>query len=69
MMMTNGFGAIIGSWSSGLIIDHFFTNTNGDFNWQGIWTSFALYALVVAILFAIFFKHKHEPNAIKEIVH
>lgn len=34
-------------------------------DWQGIWTVFALYALVVAILFAILFKHKHDPNEIK----
>ncbi len=34
-------------------------------DWQGIWTVFALYALVVAILFAILFKHKHNPNEIK----
>ena len=34
-------------------------------DWQGIWTVFALYALVVAILFAILFKHKHNPSEIK----
>lgn len=33
-------------------------------DWQGIWTVFALYALVVAILFAILFKHKHDPKEI-----
>lgn len=34
-------------------------------DWQQIWTVFAIYALIVAILFAILFKHKHDP---KEIV-
>lgn len=63
MMMTNGFGAIMGSLSSGFIIDNFFTN-NGMKNWHGIWLTFTIYALVVAILFAIFFKHKHDPNAV-----
>ncbi len=29
--------------------------------WQPIWLSFAIYALIVAILFAIFFRHKHDP--------
>lgn len=62
MMMTNGFGAILGSWTSGLIIDLFFTDQAGNFYWQGIWTSFAIYALVITILFAIFFKHKHEDS-------
>ncbi len=69
MMMTNGFGAILGSWSSGIIIDNFFKDANGHFEWQGIWLTFAAYSLVVAIMFAILFKHKHNPEAIKEVVH
>ena len=62
MMMTNGFGAILGSWSSGVIIDNFFVNPNGHFQWHDIWMTFALYSLVIAILFAILFKHKHNPE-------
>jgi len=69
MMMTNGFGAIMGSSLSGLLIDHYFKAENGDFQWQGIWFTFAAYALVVAILFAIFFKHKHNPNELQNINH
>jgi NHS family xanthosine MFS transporter len=65
MMMTNGFGAIMGSSLSGLLIDHFFKNGNGDFLWKGIWFTFAAYALVVAVLFAVFFKHKHKHNPSK----
>ncbi len=68
MMMTNGFGAILGSWSSGVIIDTFF-NKNGHFNWHDIWMTFALYSLVVAVLFAIFFKHKHNPEELVDIKH
>ncbi|MFZ4414381.1 MAG: nucleoside permease [Bacteroidales bacterium] len=64
MMMTNGFGAISGSFISGIIIQSFFT-VNGNKNWHGIWLTFAVYSLIVAILFALFFKHKHDPNAIK----
>jgi NHS family xanthosine MFS transporter len=30
--------------------------------WEPIWLSFAIYALVVAVLFAIFFRHKHDPK-------
>ena len=62
MMMTNGFGAVFGSVTSGFIIDHFFKAENGDFQWQGIWFTFAAYALVVAVLFAVTFKHKHNPK-------
>lgn len=69
MMMTNGFGAILGSWTSGLIIDNFFKNESGNFEWQGIWLTFAAYSLVIAILFAIFFKHKHVPAEVSDIKH
>ena len=62
MMMTNGFGAIAGSFISGIVIDTFFKAPSGIFQWRGIWISFALYSLVVAVLFAIFFKHKHDSN-------
>ncbi|MBW7840332.1 MAG: MFS transporter, partial [Chitinophagaceae bacterium] len=56
MMMTNGFGAIIGSMASGYIIDLFFTNPDKTLQWKNIWLSFAGYSLVVAILFMILFK-------------
>ncbi len=69
MMMTNGFGAILGSWSSGVIIDNFFINKGGHFQWHDIWMTFALYSLVIAILFAIFFKHKHNPEELADIKH
>ncbi len=59
MMMTNGFGAMLGSALSGLMIQHFFTDAAGHIAWRGVWLSFAAYALVVAILFAILFRHKH----------
>jgi MFS transporter, NHS family, xanthosine permease len=38
-------------------------------NWQPIWLSFAVYALVVAILFAIFFRHKHDPKDLIDVKH
>jgi NHS family xanthosine MFS transporter len=63
MMMTNGVGAYLGSKLSGLAIDQFFTTTAGEKDWHHIWLAFAVYALIVAVLFAIMFKHKHEPNA------
>ena len=69
MMMTNGFGAMIGSFASGIVIDSFFKSEGGDFYWRGIWIAFAIYSLVVAVLFAIFFKHKHNPNELAEVHH
>ncbi|MFZ4863834.1 nucleoside permease [Sphingobacterium sp. Mn56C] len=99
MMMTNGFGAILGSRVSGWLIDKYFTHSytnasdlasyldtqadnpkfleviahkkiqinDGVFDqviqvkeWPHIWLAFAAYTLVIAIAFALLFKHKHE---------
>jgi MFS transporter, NHS family, xanthosine permease len=68
MMMTNGFGAVIGSTVSGYAIDTYFT-TNGVKDWHNIWLSFSVYALIVTIAFAIFFKHKHNPEALENVSH
>ena len=69
MMMTNGVGAYLGSKASGYLIDHYYTTATGTKDWHGIWLSFAVYALVIAILFSIFFKHKHDPKEVAEINH
>jgi len=108
MMMTNGFGAIFGSITSGWAIDKFFTKSfsntidlagflqtepankvmagfiknqgvtvaNGVFSspvfmkdWQNIWLTFAAYALIIAVAFAIMFKHKHDPKVVEVIKH
>jgi NHS family xanthosine MFS transporter len=37
--------------------------------WHPIWLSFAIYALIVAILFALFFRHKHNPKDVQDIQH
>ena len=109
MMMTNGFGAVLGSFTAGWMIDKFFTKSfsntadlaahldttpdnaamaqfiaksqvnvdaQGIFDkavtmreWHDIWLTFAGYALVIAIAFAILFKHKHDPKAVENIAH
>lgn len=109
MMMTNGFGAIIGSFTAGWAIDKYFTlsyNNAGSLasflgttvdnsqmlefiksrgvdvaadgvfsapvmmkDWHNIWLAFAGYALVVAIAFALMFKHKHDPQAVENVSH
>ena len=68
MMMTNGFGAVLGSFTSGWAIQKFFTH-DGVRDWHTIWLSFSAYALVIAILFAIFFKHKHNPEDVAKVSH
>jgi len=68
MMMTNGFGAFLGSKISGFVIDNYYTNAEGK-DWQGIWLAFAIYALIVTFLFAVFFKHKHDPESVGKLAH
>lgn len=60
MMMTNGFGAIMGSYCSGLLIDQYYILPDGSKDWQGIWLCFAVYAVVVTILFALLFRNKNK---------
>jgi len=70
MMMTNGFGAIIGSAVSGFAITHFFTcPSSGMKDWPAIWFTFAIYAVVVGIAFALLFKYKHDPKQNVEVKH
>jgi len=109
MMMTNGVGAILGSFTSGWAIDRFFTksfNTTSELasflhtdvtnskmlefvnsqgnsvttdgvlhhvimmkDWHHIWLAFAIYSLIIAVAFAILFKHKHDPNEVVDINH
>src|SRR6185312_9917033 len=67
MMMTNGIGAVLGSSISGVVIQKYFTYADNSKDWHGIWMSFALYALIVAVLFMMLFKHKHDRNAIQSV--
>ncbi|MES2556082.1 MAG: nucleoside permease [Bacteroidota bacterium] len=107
MMMTNGIGAVMGSFLSATIIQEFFTlkfktatelasylgidqasktfkrvtehvsiAKDGLFSsavelkdWQPIWISFAAYALVIALLFAVLFRHKHTPGELENVQH
>lgn len=110
MMMTNGFGAVFGSYIAGWAIDRFFThrftsaaelstflqttpdnptfleilkntfnaavNPDGTLSsivmvkdWHQIWLYFAAYALTIAVLFAILFKHKHKPEEVASVKH
>ncbi len=37
--------------------------------WHPIWLTFSVYALVIAVLFAVLFKHKHDPKALENVQH
>jgi NHS family xanthosine MFS transporter len=66
MMVTNGAGALMGGYASGAIVDLYSKYATDhqliSRDWPTIWYIFAGYALVIAILFAIFFKYKHRPE-------
>ncbi|MCX6245512.1 MAG: nucleoside permease [Bacteroidetes bacterium] len=63
MLMTNGFGAFIGGMLSGWVVDLF--TKDGVKDWPSIWITFASYALILGILFPIFFRYKHDPKAVE----
>jgi NHS family xanthosine MFS transporter len=65
MMMTNGFGAVLGSSISGIVIQQYFTTADGTKDWHSIWLSFAAYSLIIAVLFVLIFKHTHTTEAAK----
>jgi MFS transporter, NHS family, xanthosine permease len=67
MFMTNGLGAMIGGYCSGLIVDYF--TVNGVSNWHNIWLTFAGYALVLGIIFPIFFRYKHSSSGLEAFKH
>jgi len=69
MMMTNGFGAILGSFTSGILIKNYFTLENGTNDWFNIWLTFSIYSLIIALLFALFFKHNHQEVDVSKISH
>jgi NHS family xanthosine MFS transporter len=65
MMVTNGIGATLGSMISGYVINKYFVAPDGARDWHGIWLTFAVYALFVAVLFVLMFKHKHDRRAME----
>ncbi len=61
MLMTNGIGAVLGSAISGWMIDRFFTAADGSKDWHGIWITFAVYALAMAVAFVPLFRTPKQP--------
>ncbi len=54
MIMTNGFGAFIGSYVAGAVVE--------TYGWPHSWYLFAGFSLVVAVVFALVFHYKHVPE-------
>ena len=69
MMMTNGIGATIGTLAAGEIVNSFCQWEGGYLvgEWQTCWFTFATFAFVVGVTFAIVFKPEKKP--ITEIKH
>ncbi len=61
MIMTNGFGAFIGSYIAGWVVDYA--------GWPNSWYVFAGYSLIVALVFAVIFKYKHDPKQFENYSH
>ncbi len=57
MIMTNGFGAFLGSYAAGKVVDMA--------GWPKAWFVFAGYALVVAILFVFLFRYRYQPKQLE----
>jgi nucleoside transporter len=72
MLMTNGIGATFGTLAAGKIVNIFCHSekVGSAFymvgNWSAAWLIFAAYALLVFVLFAIFFKYKHTPERLQK---
>jgi NHS family xanthosine MFS transporter len=62
MLMTNGIGAFLGGTIAGRVVDYY--TVNGVKDWHSIWFAFAGYALVLGILFPLFFRYKHDPEVV-----
>ena len=72
ILLTNGIGAIIGGYGSGYVVQMYSVYNNGklvSIDWYSIWMIFAVYALILAVLFAVIFKYKHNPYKIGDVAH
>ncbi|WP_297554683.1 nucleoside permease [uncultured Alistipes sp.] len=69
MIMTNGIGAMVGTLGAQVVVNRFVysqaTPAEQVAGWSHAWLFFAAYALVVALLFAVVFRYKHDPAAVE----
>ena len=81
MIMTNGIGATVGTLGAQAVVNRLVPQTLSDAEgvvtngvevaqgWSHTWLTFAGYALVVALLFWVLFKYKHNPEKEQVINH
>ena len=69
MMMTNGLGSSLGMLIAGWVVNMYTVNESGLMldmpgtgGWSEAWMIFSAYALVVAILFCVLFRYKHNVS-------
>ncbi len=67
LMMTNGFGCILGGIVSGKVVEQY--TLNGITDWQTVWLIFAGYSLVLAFAFVVLFKYKHVKTPVAGVPH
>lgn len=67
LMMTNGFGCILGGIVSGKVVEQY--TLNGITDWQTVWLIFAGYSLVLAFAFVVLFKYKHVKAPVAGVPH
>lgn len=60
ILMTNGLGASIGVIAAQEVVNHFTKNSTNFDGWPIAWSIFAIYALVIAVVFAFVFKEKRK---------
>lgn len=64
MLMTNGLGATVGSLCAQAVVNHYVYSQEVPMlqldGWRTSWFIFAAFAFVVAVMFALLFKYKHE---------
>ncbi|WP_299220555.1 MFS transporter [uncultured Alistipes sp.] len=73
MLMTNGVGASVGTWIAGRVVSRYCAWEGGylvaregvEGGWPMTWMLFAAYALVVAAVFALVFRYRHDPAKLR----
>lgn len=64
MLMTNGIGASVGTLAAGAVVEHY-CKWEGMYllgDWRSTWLIFSAYALLVAVLFVLFFKSEGKKS-------
>lgn len=69
MLMTNGIGAAVGTLAAQAVVNVLVNAHPAEtqavermWGWQASWYVFAAYSLIVAVLFAVLFKYRHNPQ-------